>query len=90
MAELNLLADLDEAGVRIERTFFRTRHGQNVWDEPRGLAAGYDVPQFAIHRSYLQRILVEAVEKLLPGALHLDAAFDDVTEIADEVVAHFR
>lgn len=90
MAELNLLDELDAVGVQIERTYFRTRHGQNVWDEPRGLAAGYDVPQFALHRGYLQRVLLEAVEKRLPGALHLDAAFHDVEHTANGVVAQFR
>src|SRR5690606_29875803 len=90
MAELNLLDKLDEVGVQIERTYFRTCHGQNVWDEPRGLAAGYDVPQFALHRGYLQRVLLEAVEKRLPGALHLDAAFHDVEQTANGVVAQFR
>src|SRR5690606_1327179 len=90
MAELNLLDELDAVGVQIERTYFRTRHGQNVWDEPRGLAAGYDVPQFALHRGYLQRVLLEAVEKRLPGALHLDAAFHDVEQTTNGVVAQFR
>jgi len=90
MEELGVLPALDEVGVRIEHTYFRTRHGQNVWDEPRGLAAGYDVPQFALHRGYLQRVLVEAVEERLPGALHLDAAFENVEETADGIVAQFR
>lgn len=90
MEGLGLLTELDKVGVQIERTFFRTRHGQNVWDEMRGLAAGYDVPQFALHRGYLQRVLVDAVQKRLPGALHLDAAFEDAEQTAHGVVAQFR
>ncbi|HCP78976.1 MAG TPA: flavin-dependent oxidoreductase, partial [Pusillimonas sp.] len=87
MEELGLLDALDKVGVRVEHTYFRTRHGQNVWDEPRGLPAGYDVPQFALHRGYLQRVLVDAVEHRMPGALHLDAAFETVEETANGVIA---
>ena len=51
---LRLLPELDKIGMRTEMSYFRTRHGQNVWEERRGIPAGHDVPQYAIHRANLQ------------------------------------
>lgn len=88
---LGLVPALDRVAVRTEHLYYRTRHGQNVWDEPRGLKAGYKVPQFSIHRADLQQVLLNAIRERLPaGALTLDAAFEDVTEHQDGIVARFR
>ena len=49
-----------------------TKRGQEIWREPRGLAAGYPWPQLSIHRGVLQEVLRNAVvERLGPDALHL-------------------
>jgi hypothetical protein len=37
------------------------RLGNEIWREARGLHAGYDVPQFSIHRGRLQGVLYRAV-----------------------------
>ncbi|MDR5654581.1 flavin-dependent oxidoreductase [Ruixingdingia sedimenti] len=88
---LGLVPALDRVAVRTEHLYYRTRHGQGVWDEPRGLPAGYKVPQFSIHRAHLQQVLLDAVRERLPeGALVLDAAFEDVAETAEGVTARFR
>jgi len=43
-----------------------------VWEEPRGLAAGYTVPQFSIHRARLHSVLYKAALNRLPrGSVHL-------------------
>ncbi|MEQ1701701.1 MAG: FAD-dependent monooxygenase, partial [Ilumatobacteraceae bacterium] len=42
-----------------------SRHGQRIWAEPRGLAAGYRWPQLSIHRGTLQRILLSTVQERL-------------------------
>jgi 2-polyprenyl-6-methoxyphenol hydroxylase-like FAD-dependent oxidoreductase len=69
---LGLLPVLDAVAIRSEHLYYVTRRGQLVWDEPRGLAAGYDTPQFFIHRGHLQSLLYRAVLEQLPaGALHL-------------------
>jgi 5-methylphenazine-1-carboxylate 1-monooxygenase len=39
---------------------YANRLGQEIWREPRGVDAGYDYPQFSIHRGKLQRMLYEA------------------------------
>ena len=43
-----------------------TRHGQKVWSEPRGIAAGYRWPQLSVHRGELQMLLYRQVLQTLP------------------------
>ena len=50
LAELGLLERLDAVAIRTYELFYINRFGQEIWREPRGLDAGYDVPQFSIHR----------------------------------------
>ena len=57
LAALGLLAELDRVGIRTRRLLYMTQRRQVVWDEPRGLDAGYDVPQISIHRGKLQGVL---------------------------------
>lgn len=67
---LGLLEALDRVAVRTSHLYYFTRRGQLVWDEPRGMAAGHDVPQFSIHRGRLQKILFDAVrDRLGPQAV---------------------
>lgn len=61
LAELGLLERLAATGIQTAEVCYFNRHGQLVWREPRGLAAGYLVPQFSIHRGELQMLLVHAV-----------------------------
>jgi 2-polyprenyl-6-methoxyphenol hydroxylase-like FAD-dependent oxidoreductase len=72
LVDLGLLGDLDACAIRSEHLYYMTRRGQLVWDEPRGLLAGHDVPQFFIHRGMLQSLLHRAVASRLPkGSLRL-------------------
>jgi hypothetical protein len=61
LAELGLLPALDAIAVRTSELYYMNRTGQVVWREPRGIAAGFDVPQFSIHRGRLQKVLHDAV-----------------------------
>src|SRR5438874_3765950 len=65
LAELGLLDRLDAVGIRTFELFYTNRFGQEIWREPRGLDAGYDVPQFSIHRGRLQGVIHEAVRERL-------------------------
>jgi 2-polyprenyl-6-methoxyphenol hydroxylase-like FAD-dependent oxidoreductase len=70
LADLGLLPALDAAGIRTHELLYMNRSGQTVWREPRGLAAGFDVPQFSIHRGRLQKLIHAAVvERLGAGAI---------------------
>jgi len=53
------------AGTAIETAELRyyNKHGQLIWSEPRGLAAGYLWPQYSISRGDLQMILLNAVRQ---------------------------
>ena len=67
---LGLLDRLDAVAIRTYELLYLNRFGQEIWREPRGLDAGYDVPQFSIHRGRLQGVIHEAVrERLGEGAI---------------------
>lgn len=61
LADLGLLEALDRAAVRTHELIYTNRFGQEIWREPRGIEAGYDYPQFSIHRGRLQGVLYAAV-----------------------------
>ena len=60
LSELGLLEHLDAVGVRTRELIYANRFGQEIWREPRGLEAGYAVPQLSIHRGRLQGVLRDA------------------------------
>ncbi|HEX8113598.1 MAG TPA: FAD-dependent monooxygenase [Kofleriaceae bacterium] len=71
LAELGLLARLDEVAVRTRELIYTNRFGQEVWRELRGLDVGYEVPQLSIHRGRLHGVLYRAViERLGRDAVH--------------------
>jgi 2-polyprenyl-6-methoxyphenol hydroxylase-like FAD-dependent oxidoreductase len=65
LAGLGLLERLDAVAIRTYELFYTNRFGQEIWREPRGLDAGYDVPQFSIHRGRLQSVIHQAVRARL-------------------------
>jgi 2-polyprenyl-6-methoxyphenol hydroxylase-like FAD-dependent oxidoreductase len=71
LAELGLLDDLLAAGVPTSEWVLYSKHGQRIWGEPRGLAAGYHWPQLSIHRGRLLGVLHRAVRNRLgPDRVH--------------------
>src|SRR5215831_4000269 len=67
LAALGLLQRLDAVAIRTYELFYTNRFGQEIWREPRGLDAGYDVPQFSIHRGRLQGVIHDAVRERIGG-----------------------
>ena len=65
LKQLGLLDRLDAVGIRTFELIYTNRFGQEIWREPRGLDAGYDVPQFSIHRGRLQGTIFQAVRSRL-------------------------
>jgi len=51
--------------VATARLAYYSSHGQQIWSESRGEAAGYQWPQFSIHRGELQMILLAAARERL-------------------------
>ena len=69
LAALDLLPALDAVGIRTKELHYLSRLGQKVWSELRGTDAGFDFPQFSIHRGRLQKVIYDAViARLGPGA----------------------
>jgi 2-polyprenyl-6-methoxyphenol hydroxylase-like FAD-dependent oxidoreductase len=63
LTELGLGDRLAATGVATQEFVYANRFGQEIWAEPRGLAAGYTWPQYSIHRGRLQVLLWEAVRE---------------------------
>ena len=57
LAGLGLLDDLAATAIETSELAYFNKHGQAIWREPRGIAAGYDFPQFSIHRGELHMLL---------------------------------
>jgi len=91
LAELGLLGRLDDVAIRTRELIYANRFGQEIWREPRGLEAGYKVPQFSIHRGRLQGVLRDAViDRLGRSAVHTGHAFMRFAQDEGAVKARFK
>src|SRR5260370_22239594 len=70
LAALGLEPALAKVAIATTDATFFNRFGQLIYQEPLGRAAGYDQPQFSIHRGDLQRVLLDAFGAR-PGAPRL-------------------
>lgn len=59
LTELGLADQLAATGVATRELRYISAHGQEIWREDRGLAAGYRWPQYSIHRGLLQMLLLD-------------------------------
>lgn len=65
LSGLGLRDALAAVAVETRENAFFNRHGQLIYTEPCGLAAGYEWPQFSIHRADLHTILLDAARREL-------------------------
>lgn len=90
LASLGLLPALDAVGIRTRELVYTNRLGQVVWQELRGVDAGYAIPQFSIHRGKLHGLLLRAVfERLGAARVHTDCRLVDFQDRASRVIATF-
>lgn len=90
LERLGLLPMLAETAVETSALHYYNCHGQKIWEEPRGLAAGYPVPQFSIHRGTLQMQLAKVViERLGSECLRTSRAFESLEQDEKGVTATF-
>ncbi len=90
LAELDLVPVLDKVGIRTHELIYMNRLGQIVWREPRGIAAGFEVPQYSIHRGRLQKALYDTViERLGPGSVVTGRKLGGFIQDEGGVTAHF-
>ena len=65
-------SDLDRVGLPAREWALVGLNGNDIYSEPRGLGAGYNWPQYAVHRGQFHMLLHDkAVERLGPQALRL-------------------
>ncbi|QFT58852.1 FAD-dependent urate hydroxylase [Sulfitobacter sp. THAF37] len=72
-------ADLDKAGVPAREWALVGQQGQEIYAEPRGLEAGYNWPQYAMHRGQLQMLLAQVL---------LDRAGEDAIRLGSRVTGY--
>lgn len=78
---LGLGAALDEMAVRTRAIEYRTRFGHLIQSDPRSIEAGFDFPQYSIHRGELQFLLLEQVRaRLGAGAVMVGKAVDGFSQ----------
>ncbi len=79
--------DLDAIGLPAREWALVGLNGNDIYSEPRGLLAGYDWPQYAVHRGELQMLLYrKVVERLGPDAVRLAHRVSGYRNNADRTV----
>jgi 5-methylphenazine-1-carboxylate 1-monooxygenase len=90
LTELGLLDELYALAIPTRELACYSRHGQRIWSEPRGIAAGYRWPQFSVHRGTLLGVLYRAVvERLGPERVHAGHHLSRFEQDADGVSVDF-
>lgn len=90
LAALGLLPALDAIAIRTKELIYINRLGQEVWRESRGTDAGFEFPQFSVHRGRLQKTLYDAViAKLGPDAVRTGLRIAGFMQDEGGVTAHF-
>ena len=91
LTELGLGDALAECGIAIHSLRLFNKHGQLIFSEPRGLAAGYRWPQFSVHRGSLQMLLLKEVRhRIGQDRLRDGLGLVSFAQHDDRVVATFR
>lgn len=90
LTELGLAEEIARTAIPTSTLSYVSKRGQLIWSEPRGQAAGYNWPQFSIHRGELQMILYRAVlDRLGSDAVRTGHHFSDFEETEAGVRAAF-
>lgn len=90
LTELGLADEIAETAIPTSTLSYVSKRGQSIWSEPRGQAAGYNWPQFSIHRGELQMILYRAVlARLGPDAVRTGHHFSSFEETGTGIRAEF-
>jgi 2-polyprenyl-6-methoxyphenol hydroxylase-like FAD-dependent oxidoreductase len=91
LGALGLVPELAKVAVETQEAAFFNRYGQLIYREPLGRRAGYEWPQFSIHRGDLQAVLLEAVRlRLGADRLQLGCHCTGFSQDDTSVAASFR
>lgn len=83
LTELGVSDTIAALGVEPRTLAYYNRYGQEIWSEPRGLAAGYSWPQLSVHRGRLQLALRDLAEARLAEPIRLGHRLIGVASNAD-------
>ena len=89
LGRLGLEEALAKVAVTTREAVFFNRFGQLIYREPLGRFAGYDWPQFSIHRGDLQSVLLDAVTSRLGSIVQTGWRCTSFESASDRVIAHF-
>jgi 2-polyprenyl-6-methoxyphenol hydroxylase-like FAD-dependent oxidoreductase len=90
LTALGLGDKLAAAGVLTQELAFYNKHGQLIWTESRGKAAGYRWPQISISRGELHKILLGAIhDRLGAQAVVTGHRLTSFEERGGKVIARF-
>lgn len=79
--ELGLEEELERVGLRTREVAYFSAQGGEIWREPRGIFAGYNWPQYSIHRGEMQMLLLRALRARAGEAcIRMGAAVSGWTE----------
>nr|WP_169569988.1 flavin-dependent oxidoreductase [Sneathiella limimaris] len=88
---LGLEDALEEIAIRTRCIEYRTRFGHLIQSDPRNVEAGFEAPQYSIHRGELQLLLLKAVrERLGPDAVETGKEVIQFSQNTDVVTLHFK
>jgi 5-methylphenazine-1-carboxylate 1-monooxygenase len=88
--ELGLIPKLLQIAVSSKALIYYNKFGQKYWEEPRGLFAGYEVPQFSVHRGRLQLLLLqEVIEAIGRENIFTNHHLQTFIQKNDKVIASF-
>lgn len=81
LAALGLQDDLARIAIETSSLSYFNKFGQQIWHEPRGRAAGYDWPQFSVHRGEFQMLLYDTVRaRLGADRVHTGHALESIVD----------
>jgi 2-polyprenyl-6-methoxyphenol hydroxylase-like FAD-dependent oxidoreductase len=90
-AELGVDAALARVSILTAEAVFFNRFGQLIYREPLGRYAGYEHPQYSIHRGELQQVLFDAVrERIGADAVATGCKCVAIEAQESQAVAHFK
>jgi 2-polyprenyl-6-methoxyphenol hydroxylase-like FAD-dependent oxidoreductase len=90
LSALGLTEQLRTQSIEPELLLYCTDRGQEIWREPRGLAAGYPYPQISTHRGLLQQLLLDTfIERVGRQHLHLGRRLLRIEQAGERPVAVF-
>ena len=88
LIELGLGPELARMAVPTAEVVVMDRFGNRIWSEARGKGAGYNWPQYSVHRGELQAMLLEAVrDRLGPGSVQTSTALAELRQEGDKVLS---